>query len=260
MQSNPLARLPFGTPHHSSHNNVNVLVLKQLEECRRNVRIFARSELRTSLDYRHPRTQSPRRLCQFEADVATTDNKEMVRDMLDVQRFDVGHWSGVSEPRHVRNARTCAHAQEDAIASNRSRAAVVDPDDNRLRCDEARFAHDQVDAGGVVPRQVNLHQVINHLSLPQLNDRHVDRERVHVDTECRGMRNARRNLRTVNDVLAGQAGYVRTLTSDQLSFDHGGAMSFLGERPRQILASLTAANDEDVVVIRAAHCYLLDGP
>jgi hypothetical protein len=65
------------------------------------------------------------RLCQFQSDVATADHDKMIRHTLEVQRFDMRHRSGISEPRHIRNARACADTQ-DMLAYNAVEIQPID--------------------------------------------------------------------------------------------------------------------------------------
>ena len=54
----------------------------------------------------------------------------------------------------------------------------------------------------------------------------------------------------VNDVLAWQAGYIGTGTANILALNHYGTLPLLGQRPRKVFASLTAAQNNKVVLRR----------
>ena len=183
LDANLLAGSSLDSGNLGSQENLNPLVVKQFEERGPDVRVLTAGESSATLDHRHARAEPARCLCQLEANVPTAHHDEMIGDTLQVEHFDMRHRLGVSQSRHLGNRRARADAQDDTFARDRSRAPVVEIDDNGLRSHEARLTHDQVHAAGFVPPEMDLDEILDHLPFPPLNAPHIRRGRTDLDSE-----------------------------------------------------------------------------
>src|SRR4051794_33367360 len=73
----------------------NPLVTEQVEDFGGDVRIFTAGELVTSFDHGHFRAEATKGLRQFQSDISTADDDEMLRHALEFERFDMRHRSRV---------------------------------------------------------------------------------------------------------------------------------------------------------------------
>jgi hypothetical protein len=104
---------------------------------------------------------------------------------------------------------------------------------------------------------VDGHEVLDHLPLAVLDGSHIDRDRISANAKRPGTRRQGSERRTVDDVLTRQTGHVRTRPAHHVALDQGCPMTFRRQRPRQVLARLSTANDKNVEALDLGHRLLL---
>src|SRR5215469_879299 len=97
---------------------------------------------------------------------------------------------------------------------------------------------------------------LDHVALALANLRHVGRDVAGHRPELRAMARQMPDLRAPNFVLGGQTGDVGAGAADPLTLDHRGSPPRLRQVPRQQLAALSAAEDEDVELFPLSHASL----
>ena len=191
----PLARTARDVQHLGSQQDLDALVLHQLQQRIRHVRVFPFEQPRAALDDRDPAAEPPHRLGEFQADVTAAENDEMFGQAFQVQGFDVRHRPRCGEAGHVGDGGAGADVDEDALAAQRPRAAGVQRHLHRFRLREARFAHDQLRAAGLELAEVDFHQFVDHLPFATGDAGHVDLHRPGHDAKAPWDRPAKRPWR-----------------------------------------------------------------
>ena len=77
------------------------LVLEEFEHCRRDVGVFPADQLRSVLDDSHPRPETTHGLSQFQPDIASADDDQVLREAVQIQQLDMRHRPGGRETGHV---------------------------------------------------------------------------------------------------------------------------------------------------------------
>jgi len=111
--------------------------------------------------------------------------------------------------------------------------------------------HDELGAAGLVALEVHGDQPVDHVALPLAHAAHIDHGGARHHPELRRMLHQRRDLRAPDLVLARKTVDVRTGAADPSPFHDDGAAPRLGHVPRQVLAALATAEDEDVNAFRS---------
>ena len=101
------------------------------------VGILPAHELRPGLDDRHAAAEATIGLRQFEADIAAAEHDQMRRQVVELQRLDMRERPGRLEAGNVRDGRVRSDVEEDLLAGQHARAAVVQAHLERLRRHEA---------------------------------------------------------------------------------------------------------------------------
>src|SRR5258707_14328848 len=128
----------------SAEQHFDPLVVKQIKESLTNVRIFPLGKLPALFDHGHIRSEPPYRLREFKAYIAAANHYEMTWQTIEIERLDMGHRIRRGEPGNIGHRRVRTQVEEHAFADNPSSAAIVEPDVNRSRSDEAALTHDQL--------------------------------------------------------------------------------------------------------------------
>src|SRR5262245_36922628 len=115
MNPNLLAGTPLNPGGMRFECNVDPFISKQLKKCRAYIGIFLSSELRPRFQHRHLRAESPHGLRQFEANVAATQNDEMLRKAVKVESFDMCHRLSRRESGDVGHGRARTQSQKNAV-------------------------------------------------------------------------------------------------------------------------------------------------
>ncbi len=146
-----------------------------------------------------------------------------------------------------------AHVDEDAPTLEPLDAAVRSAHLDGPGRHESPLTKDQLRTAVRVVLAVHCDQLFDHLSLATANAAHVDSNRARGDTEFRAATAQSRNARAMNHVLAREARDVRTGSTDETTLDDGGTASRFGQRPRNVLTGLAAAENEDVMARAGRH-------
>jgi hypothetical protein len=101
--------------------------------------------------------------------------------------------------------------------------------------------------------QMGCDLALDHVALALHNGRHVDRDGTHHDAELRAVPRQMRDFRAPDLVLARQAGDVGAGATDPAALDDGNPSPRLRHVPCEQLATLAAAQDEDVKLFRLRH-------
>src|SRR5215510_16011700 len=98
----------------------------------------------------------------------------MLRQAIEVERFDVGHGTRRRKSGRVRHRRARTQIEEHAVAANPPRTAAVERDFDSPRGDETAFAHDHFRPALRIKRYVQLMLLFYHPALAALNAFHAD--------------------------------------------------------------------------------------
>ena len=170
---NTVARAAGDALHFGLQDNFDTFVGHQFEKRVGNIRVFAFEELRRTLDDRNTSAESAHGLGEFQADITSTEDDEVLGQTFQVQSFDMRHRCGKSESGHVGNAGPGADIDEDALAAHESCAAGVQRHFHGFRFREARFAHDQLRAACFEIGEVDFDKIIDHLPFATSDAGHV---------------------------------------------------------------------------------------
>src|SRR6478672_9217185 len=113
--------------------------------------------------------------------------------------------------------------------------------------DEASGATNEFRAGLLVIVEIEFVQARYHRSFAATDGRHIDSEILPNDTEFLTSAKVGRDLRTVNDILARQAGDVRARSANIFAVDHCDTLSLRGKGPCRDGRSSATAQDYQVV-------------
>src|SRR5580700_8419597 len=100
---------------------------------------------------------------------------------------------------------------------------------------------------------MELNLAVDHVALALANCRHVDRDRPGHRAELRAVTRQMRDLRAPNLVLARQAGDVGTGAADPPALHHSSPPPGLSHMPREQLAGLSTAEDQNFKLFRIGH-------
>src|SRR5580658_149847 len=109
----------------SAEQHFDSFVVKQIKESGTNVRIFPVGKLRALFNHGHIRSEPPYRLREFKADIAAANHYEMTWQMIEIERFDMGHRIRRGEPGNIGYRRVRTQVEEHTFADNPSSAPIV---------------------------------------------------------------------------------------------------------------------------------------
>ena len=227
------------------HQELDAFVTEDSLHFLRDVGILAAHQLRPGLDNRHAAAEAAISLGQFEADIAAPEHDQMRRQVVELQSLDMGERPGGLEARNVRDCRVRSEVEENLVARQHPRAAVIQVHLERFRCHETPGPHDQFGAARLVVLQMRGDFAFNHVALALANLRHVGRDGTGRRAELRCVMRQMRDPRAPNLVLAGQAGDVGAGAADPPALDDGSPSPRSRHMPSQQLAALSAAKDQD---------------
>src|SRR6202167_3576567 len=144
--ADPLAGLAIHPEELGRDDNSDSFVAENPPYLIRDVGILSAHELRAGLDDRNlaaEATVSPR---EFEAGIAAPDHDQMRRQVIELQSVDMDERSSGLEARNGRNRRVRSDVEEDFVARQRARPAVIQAHLERLRRHKAPAPHDQLGA------------------------------------------------------------------------------------------------------------------
>src|SRR5262249_3977566 len=143
--------------------------------------------------------------------------------------------------------------EEDPVADQHARAAVVQAYLERLRRHEAPRAQDQLGAARLEEVQMGGDLVSDHRALALPYASHVDRDRARREAELRGVVDQIRDLGAPDLVLAREAVDVRASAADPSALHDGSPVAGSSEVPGHVLAALAATEDEDLILFGSRH-------
>src|SRR5215470_10924838 len=132
------------------HQNLNTFVTENSLHFVGDVGILTGHQLRPGLDDRHAAAEAAISLGHFETDIATAEHDEMRRQVVELQRLDMGERPGGIEAGNARNCRVRTDIEENLVARQHACAAVIEAYLKRLRRHKAPGPHDQLAAGCLV--------------------------------------------------------------------------------------------------------------
>ena len=80
----------LNTENLGSEMHLDSFVAQHLQQCGRDIGIFAAGELRSRLDDCHAAAEPAVGLCHFQSDRAAADDDQMVGQSIELQRLDIG--------------------------------------------------------------------------------------------------------------------------------------------------------------------------
>jgi hypothetical protein len=209
------------------------------------------------LDDCHAATEATICLCHFEADIAAAKDDQMLRHIVEFQSLDVRKWSGRIEARYARNGRVCSNIEENLIARQHARPAVVQVHLERFRRHEIPCSHDQFRTARFVQVKMPRDLPIDHLALALQHSLHVDGGGICYRSEPTGLADQIGDLRAPDFVLARQAVGVGAGTANKLALNDSGSLARLGYVPGQIFAAFSTSKDKGFKPFRLSHGYVL---
>src|SRR6202043_343091 len=141
------------------------------------VRVFPAHDPRPRLDHRHPAAEAAVGLRQFQADIAATEHDQVRGYIVQVQSLDVRERPRFREAGNARYRRMRTDIDEDLVAGQPPRAAVVLLDLERLRRNEVSAAQDQFGTARREGREVGGDLSLDHVAFTLAHLRHVGRYR-----------------------------------------------------------------------------------
>ena len=141
------------------------------------VGILAAHQPGSGLDHGHAAPEAAVSLGQFEADITAAEHDQMLRQIIEFEGLDMGERPGTLETGNVRDCRVRSEVEENLVASQHARAAVIQVHLERFRRHKTPSPHDQFGAARFVVLQMQGNLAINHVALALANRRHVGRDR-----------------------------------------------------------------------------------
>ena len=159
------------------------------------------------------------------------------------------------EPRNIWDQGMRSEVEENLVARQRPRAAIIQPPLKGFRGHEAAGPHDQFGPAGLVVAQMQGNLGVDHVALALANFRHVGRNRAGRRTELRCVTRQMRDPGAPNLILAGKAGDVGTGAADPPAFHDGGTSPRSRHMPSEQLPAKSAAKDQNFNRFRLRHEY-----
>ena len=169
----------------------------------------------------------------------------MRRHVIEFQRLDIGERAGGLKPRNVRNGRARADVEEDLIARQHARPAIIEAHLERFGSHETPGPHDELGAAVFVVAHVRRNLGVDHVTLALANRHHVDRHATRLGAKLRGVARRVCDVRAPDLVLARHAIDIGAGAADPLPLHDGRASPRLRHVPRQELAASSTAKDQD---------------
>src|SRR6266404_6782875 len=176
----------------------------------------------------------------------------MVGDLVQFECFDMREWLRVSKAWNgiQDGARTCT---DDHVGSAELMPCPVGQCGlHSPGTDEASGAEDEFRSALFVIVEIQFVQGRYHPAFAVAHERHSDCEAFFSYAEVFTSANVRRNLRTVNNVLAGQTGNVGARSANVFAIDHCDTLSLRSKCPCSDSRSGAAAEDHKIEFFRFA--------
>src|SRR5262245_34163178 len=131
--------------------------------------------------------------------------------------------------RKTWNVRDCCarpQVEKDAITAHRPPASVVQVHLNCPGSHKPRFPSNQISSRRLETIEVKLNLALDHLSFAAQDAFHIRRYGPCLDAVFRAVTGEPDSFRAANDILAGEAGNVRTRSADVLPLHHCSSAAF----------------------------------
>src|SRR5215470_18522596 len=186
-----------------------------------------------AIDHSHLAAESTHGLGQLYSDIAAADHEKMCGDFLQFECFDVCKGLRLNKARNWFEHSACPGVDDHMGSSELTRGSVRQCGLQSLGANEASGAEDEFRAARLVVVEIHVIPARYHRAFAFAHSAHVDGKVSFGDTELFTSAKVRSNLRTVQDVLAGQTGDVRARPADVLALDHRDTLPLLGKSPRR---------------------------
>src|SRR5579864_4799575 len=140
--------MSFDAASRGVQHDLDSLIDEQVLERCGDIGIFPTRQLRALFNHGDLGPESPKRLREFEPDVAAAENDQMPGQAIKLQRLDMRHRRSLGQAGHLRNCCARTEVEKDAVSLDGSRATVAKLDFHRARSDESRYAMNQFGAAG----------------------------------------------------------------------------------------------------------------
>ncbi len=238
------------TQNFSFQQHLNAFVFHQFQERLRHVWILFFEQLFPMLNDRDPAAEASHRLSKLQTDIATANNDEMFGQPFEIERFDMRQRRGGGKSGHLRYGGARANIKEDTLTAQAACPAGVQRYIHDLRFGEAGFAHDQLRTACFELVEVELDQIIDHLSFAANHASHIDTGLTGHDSQAGLWIHKGNGLGAINDILARQTSHIRTRPPDHRAFDHNRFLSHLRQIPREDFSRHTTSDHEIVTQLQ----------
>src|SRR6266851_3560945 len=256
VDSNASAGMSLDAANLGVQQDLDSLIDEQILERGADVRILAAGELWTMFDHDHIRAEPTKRLREFKADVAAAEHNQMPGQAIKLQRLDMRHRRSLGQAGHLRNCCARTEVEKDAVSLDGSRTAIAQLDLHCAGSDKSRNAIDQFRAAGFGVVLVCLVQLSDHRALAALDRRHIDAQGISLEAELHAAPGQGNYLGGPDQVLAWQAGDVRTRATEQPALDDCHSTTAVAG-PCGEFAGDSAADNQVVIFLNVSHLIRL---
>src|SRR5712692_3570349 len=175
---------------------------------------------------------------------------------IELQRLDMRHWRSLGQAGHFGDCGARTEVEKHAVSLDCSCATIAKLDFHRATSDESRNAIDQFRAAAFGVISVYLAQFADHRAFSPLNSRHVDAQRISLEPELHAALGQGDYLGGPDQVLAWQAGDVRTRATKQPALDDCHLTTAVAG-PCGEFAGDSAADNQVVILLNVSHLIRL---
>src|SRR5438093_6111145 len=197
---------------------------------------------------RHPTTEATVSLGEFKTHIATPEDDQMWRQVVEFQSLNICEQSGSLEARNLRNCRVRSDVKENLLTRQHARPAIIEAYLERFRCHKTPIPQDQFGSACLVVLQMCGNLAVDHVALAPANRRHIGRHGTGHCAVLRGTARQMRNLRAPNLIFAGQAIDIGTRAPDIPALHDSSLLPRARHMPGQELATRSTAKNQDFVV------------
>src|SRR5882724_6785158 len=123
---------------------------------------------------RHATTEATVSLGEFKTHIATPEDDQMWRQVVELQCLNICERSGSLEARNLRNCRVRSDVKENLLARQHACPAIIEAYLERFRCHKTPSPQDQFGSACLVVLQMRGNLAVDHVALALANRRHVD--------------------------------------------------------------------------------------
>src|SRR5262245_32066146 len=156
------------------------------------------------------------------------------------------HRRSKSESGNIGNARSSAHIDKDALATDESCSAGIELHFDSFQFGESGFAHHKLGTAGFEASEVEVDEFFDHFPLAPGDTGHVYFHVSLGNSQTRIRMDERNRFGAVDDILTWQAGDVRARAADQRTFHANGPLALFRQRPGEDFASHPTSDNQIV--------------